>query len=88
MLIPITGDLYSIDERLKEIDGGYYIMYNTQKNKYEVHNGKQKGGAYCLTLPFDALDARAVAYVKSTRREYADNILNEIERNNKKQGFN
>lgn len=88
MLIKITGDLYHIDQRLKEIDKGYYIMFNTQKNSYEIHSSTQKNNSYCLTLPYSKLDARAVTYVKSTRREYMDNVLNEIEKNNKKYGFN
>jgi hypothetical protein len=84
MLIRIQNDLYGIDSRLKEIDGGYYIMYDTAKRRYQIHNSNQAGNSYCLTLPYDELDARAVTYVKSTRREYIDNILNEMERNNEK----
>lgn len=84
MKIRITNDLYSIAERLKEIDDGYFILYNKKSGRYEVHSSKQHHDTYCLAVPYDCLDARTVELVKSTRREYMDNILNEIERNNKK----
>ena len=84
MYIKIENDLYSISQRLKEIDKDYFILLNTKKNSFEVHNSKQKDNTYCLTVPYSELDSRTVSLVKSTKKEYMDNILNEIERNNKK----
>ena len=80
----IEKDLFSIADRLKEIDNGYFILFNTVKNCFEVHNEKQGKNTYALTVPYSELDSRTVTLVKSTRREYADNILNEIERSNNK----
>lgn len=76
--------MFDIVSRLKEIDEGYFILYNTEKKAYEVHNLEQGKNTYCLTVPYPQLDARAVNLVKSTRREYMDNIFKEIERHNRK----
>ena len=85
MYVKITGDLYGIDKRLKEIDEDYFILFNIKSKCFEVHNQKQAGqagGTYCLKVPYEDLDSRTVTLVKSTRREYMINILNEIERKN------
>jgi len=84
MYISIKNDLFSIAERVKEIDDGYFILYNTEKSCFEVHSTKQKSNTYCLTVPYKGLDSRTLTFVKSTRKEYIDNIINEIERNNRR----
>lgn len=84
MLIDIYGDLYAIDERLKEIENGYRIKYNTLKKTYEIHNKNQPFDSYCLTLPFKELDARTEDYVLKTRIQNKDKFLKEIEKHNEK----
>lgn len=84
MLIPIENDLFDISSRLREIDGDYFIVYNTRRGCYEVHHKGQREGTFCLTVPYGELDSRTVELVKSTRREYMDNVIREIERNNAK----
>ena len=79
MLIKLNQDVYNITKRVKEIDKDYYIVYNTSKNKFEVHNSKQIGSAYCLTLPYDCLDERSLNYVYKTRSENIEKIMYEIE---------
>ncbi len=56
MLIEIKTDPLFISERLKEIDQSYFLVFNTIKNKYEVHSSEQKGCSYCLTCPNVALE--------------------------------
>ncbi|MDD4002884.1 MAG: hypothetical protein PHE12_01660 [Clostridia bacterium] len=82
MQIKIQNDLFDIAARLREIDSGYYVIFDTVKKVYQIHNCAQANGTYCLTLPYDSLDARAVEYVKSTRRQYAENIIRQIETHN------
>ena len=40
MKIKIESDVFNIINRIKEIDDGYFIMYNTNSKKFEVHNEK------------------------------------------------
>jgi hypothetical protein len=84
MLIKIENDLFDIAARLREIDSGYFVLFDTGKKVYQIHNAAQANGTYCLTLPYDSLDARAVEYVKSTRRQFAAEIFKRIESHNKK----
>ena len=82
-MIKIINDVYNISKRIKDIDKDYYIVYNTSKNNFEIHNSKQIGNSYCLTLPYSKLDARALMYVQKTKVKNIDEILNNIETENK-----
>jgi hypothetical protein len=86
MLKLIENDLYDISSRLKEIDEDYFIVYNLKRGRYEVHQRRQPGGSYCLTVPYGELDARTVELVKRTRRQYREDALKDIERHNAKIG--
>lgn len=83
MLKKIYNDVYNIAKRIKEIDRYYYLVLNTSKNKFEVHNSNQQGSTYCLTLPFNELDERTLNYINKTKSCNIEKILNEIENNNK-----
>ncbi|HEY8419523.1 MAG TPA: hypothetical protein VIL03_03725 [Clostridia bacterium] len=77
MKIKIENDLYDIANRLKAIDSGYFVLYDTARKKYEVHNSNNIGGTYCLTVPYEKLDARTIDFVQKTRRERFDKLLEE-----------
>ncbi|HEY8423462.1 MAG TPA: hypothetical protein VIL23_01715 [Clostridia bacterium] len=77
MKIKIENDLYDIANRLKSIDSGYFVVFDTERKKYEIHNTNNIGNTYCLTVPYDCLDARAVDFVNKTRRERFDKLLKE-----------
>ena len=83
MKIKILHDVYNISKRVKEIDRYYYMVYDTSKQKFEVHNSKQVGSSYCLTLPYDELDERSLKYVRKTQSANIDEILEQIENDNK-----
>ena len=83
MLIKLKYDVYNISQRIKDIDSGYYLVYNTSKLKFEVHNVNQKGGTYCLTLPYKQLDERTLQYVYETKSENIEKIMERIENENK-----
>ena len=80
----IYNDVFNISKRIKYLNKNYYIVFNTSKNKFEVHDSSLVKNTYCLTLPYNQLDERALKYVLSTRCEYVEEILNKIEINNKK----
>lgn len=83
-LINIFTDPFFICQRLKEIDRSYFVMFDLEKKNYQLHSSEQRGNSYCLTFPFDCLDARAVEHAKKTRVENEDKIIEEIDRENKR----
>ena len=83
MKIKLTHDVYEIAKRIKNLDRGYFIVYDTELNKFEVHNSLQLGSTYCLTLPYSEIDARALDYVAKTSCTNIERILEEIETENK-----
>jgi len=83
MLIKITEDVFDISNRLKEIDSNYFVVFNTKKQKFEIHNKSQKN-TYCLTVLNKSLDSRTITQTLKSRRERFNKILQEIEDNNQK----
>lgn len=80
----VKGDLYSIADRLKEIDSGYFIFYSYANKRYEVHNKNQRGQTLSLILPYAVLDERTERLVRKTRVERAKSLIEEMERENEK----
>ena len=83
MKIKLKHDVYNISTRIKSIDKGYYVVFNTITQKFEIHNSYQLGSTYCLTLPYLELDERVLKYVCKTKSENIEKILEQIENNNK-----
>ncbi len=82
MKIKITTDVFFIIEQLKELDPSYYVLFNTETGKYEVHSSMQSGSSYCFSVPFDSLDARTVDHALKTRIANKDKIIAEIDKEN------
>ncbi len=80
--IQIENDVCNISKRIKNIDRNYYVVFNTSKNRFEVHNSSQIDSSYCLSLPFTQLDERTLFYVRKTQSSNIDEILEELENNN------
>ena len=83
MLVKLYSDVFDISQRVKNIDSGYYILFNTSNKKFEVHNSNQVGSSYCLTLPFKELDERTLNFINKTKSNNIEKILKEIENENK-----
>ncbi|MBE7076970.1 MAG: hypothetical protein E7374_03685 [Clostridiales bacterium] len=81
----IEFDVYEISKRIKEIDRGYYIVYDTLKDVFEIHNSLQKDTSYCLTLPYKQLDNRTLKYVCVTKSSNIEKIIEKIDNDNKVQ---
>lgn len=81
MKIKIENDVFEITQRIKEIDEGYYIVFDTKKQMYELHNYMQPN-TYCLTIPYDNLDSRLIDLLLYTNISNIDNIINDIDNNN------
>lgn len=81
--IVIKNDLFNIANRLKQINKKYFIVYNKQTKKFEVHF-KRNFHTLELVLPFERLDIRTINYVLKTKIENKKALLEEIENHNKK----
>lgn len=80
----IESDCLDIIRRIKEIDKGYYVVYNSDKRVFELHNREQGRNSYCLTFPYDALDERCYLHVLKTRVRNSDALFQEMEEENKR----
>lgn len=78
----IESDCQDIVKRLKDIDINYFVVYNLDKQRFELHNSAQKN-SYCLTFPYESLDERAIDLALKTRVQNADIIFASLEKENK-----
>lgn len=83
MKIKIESDVFDISKRIKEINEGYFIMYNLDNGKYELHCTDQPN-SYCFSYPFENLDFRFIDMIYRTNIVHIDNIVQEIDINNNK----
>lgn len=81
----IESDCLDIIKRIKAVDEDYFVIFDLDKKKFELHNKSQGGNTYCLTFPFDSLDERAVTLVLKTRVQNSDALFEEMQRENEKQ---
>lgn len=80
----VDSDCLDVTERLKAIDRDYYIVYDLDKKKFELHNRSQNSGTYCLTFPFDEIDERMVDFALKTKVQNCDLLFEEMERQNER----
>ena len=80
----IEHDLFGIAARLKAIDDGYFVVYNKRTHAFEVHNRRQRGSTFALSVPYPCLDVRTETLVRRTRVENARRLFEEMERENRK----
>lgn len=83
MKIKVLHDVYNISKRVKSIDRDYYVVYDTSKQQFEIHNLSQVGSTYCLTIPHKQLDERVLKLVRKTQSANIDEILEQLENDNK-----
>lgn len=81
MKIKIESDVFDIAKRLKQINESYYILFDTSKQKFELHS-KEQQNSYCFSYPFQNLDNRFLDMVYTTNIRYIDNIIEDIDKNN------
>lgn len=56
MNIKVEDDVFDIIKRIKEIDKDYFVVFNKEKSKFELHHSTQPLTTYCLTFPYECLD--------------------------------
>lgn len=82
MKIKIENDVFDISNRIKQIDRGYQIYFNTAKNQFEVHNISQPDNTFCLSVPYPTLDERTLKLTRETNSANIKIILNQINNEN------
>lgn len=78
----ITDDIFGIAKRLKEIDEEYFLAFNEDLKRFEVHSNRNKGDTLSVVCPYGQADARLLKIVRATRRERAKEIFREVEEKN------
>ena len=76
--VAVTSDALDIVRRLKEIDPDYFVMLNRTTQRFEVHIRGESCTLGC-ELPFDALDARAIEYVREHHSSRIADIIRAID---------
>lgn len=82
--VPVLTHALDIPARLKEISRDFFVMLNTETQKFEVHDAGQPYGTLACVLPFDALDARAIEYVKQFYHANVTDLAREIDEYNER----
>ena len=83
MKVKIENDLFEISSRLKQIDDTYFVVYDTQKHRYEVYSTMQKNGSMCF-LVGKKLDYYAISKAHKTLIKRLKRVVNSIDIHNKK----
>lgn len=79
-LVKIEKDLFSISQRLKEIDARYEVYRNTLASRFEIYIER----ALQFVVPFQKLDARTLEFARKTRIERRMQIMKEIDEHNER----
>lgn len=82
--VPVMTSVYGIPERMKELRGSLFVMFNKKIQRYEVHDSTQDDCTLACELPYEELDARALLYVREHMRERTEALIAEIERHNER----
>lgn len=80
----VESDCLGIVERLKSVEGDYFLVFDLDKGKYELHSRGQAGDSYCLTFPFETIDERMVDLTRKTRVQNSEGLFAEMEEENKR----
>ena len=81
MYIRVVDDIFDISNRIKDIDDGYFVVFNKTAARFEVHNSKQKD-TFCISCP--RLNGLVLKKLHETKIVNIDRILSEIDENNQK----
>lgn len=74
-----------IPERIREIDRGYFIVFNHKNRTFEIHHEDcLPNNSFQLYIPYKELDQRTVDRILETRIENAKALYAAMERQNAK----
>ncbi len=75
----ISNDVHDVALRLKEIDPGYELHYESSDRKFRLKNAE---GDTLIVFPFRSIDCRMVEHARKTRVERLEEIIKEIDKAN------
>ncbi len=81
--IKIKNDAFNINERIKILNPNYFVVYNTQNHRFEVHNSRQFASTFCITCD-SGLNASVLTKLRKTKIENLQKIVDEIDESNQK----
>ena len=81
---PITTNVFDIPQRLKEIDPTLFVLWNGERERFEVHCSENKGNTLVMVVPFNELDSRTIDHIKKNMQMRNEGLLRIIDENNRK----
>jgi hypothetical protein len=81
-LLPVYSSIHNIPERVNEYNTNLFVVFNTMKQKYEIHSIEHGAGmdSYQCTVPYDRLDVRITWYLwENDLRVHGNEIFKRIE---------
>lgn len=82
MIVRIYHDVFDICDRVKELDEGYYPVYDTERHRYEIRHSD--GDYIAVVVPYDSLDSRILRHLYITRRDNAEKLVRELDDKNRR----
>lgn len=82
--VPVLTHPLDIPARLKEISGDFFVMFNTETQKYELHDKSLPYSTLSCVIPYEELDYRTIQYVREFRQRSVAELAREIEEYNAK----
>ncbi|MGM0409241.1 MAG: hypothetical protein ACQEQF_00660 [Bacillota bacterium] len=77
--VVIDRHISRVPKKLKELDEDYYILWNSTKERFEVHNDEQEGGSLAFVVGGNELDDRVIQKARETASHRAFKIIEELE---------
>ena len=82
--VPVVSHVMDIPSRLKELDDGYFVMFNVRLQKFEIWHRDMGDGVLECVLPYEELDDRTIRHVREHRTERMEALVREIEKHNRR----
>lgn len=80
----ITNDVFDIAARLREINNDFAVYFDTDRQKFIL----MRKDVLELVFPFEELDERAVKHARYTSVQNIEQIIYDLEKENKQIGEN
>ena len=77
-------DTLEVVRKIKSINNNYRVFRNLNKHRFEIYYNQGLNLDLQLVIPYDELDYRTVNLLNKTKKENADILFEEIEKNNLK----
>lgn len=77
----VCNDLFDVAKRINRVDKNYFVVFNKDKNRFEVHHKKQRGTSLSFIVN-GKLNASVIKKAIKTSIKFADEILKQVEKEN------